>query len=841
MYGSEKMRSGLTRRGFLKATAVMSGVTATGSALSTLAGCGASDTRMAVTGEEEQVFYNACMVNCGNSSQCSFKTHVRDGRIVKISANTDMFYVSDQVADVVQYARRVCLRGRTHLQWVYSPERIMYPMRRVEGTERGAGEWERISWDEAIDQIASTFVSLQNEYGTQCIAGVGMTGNGHVINGQGGAYNRLMNAIQGTMCDYCLDYGIAVGEMRVTGSMFQGNNFPELYKKSKTVFCWGNNLTETCVQYWHYLDKAHKAGTKIVCVDPRYSITASKSDVHVPIKPGTDLALAHAMIRYILENDLVDEAYNIAHTCSPFLVREDTGLYLRMSDLGFEPEEGPVDPLTRQPTVVDPVAVWDREAQRPASHKECVIPALHGSFEVNGIKVRTALDTLRSCVEPATLEWASAQTGLDADLIRKLCEMYVDGPSLFLVSYGFEKYDNVDKVSHALMTLASIMGYWSRPGGGMAYPGTSNAKRVVKTGAAILEDGRSASRIPWLCLMDVLKSGEFNGEDYPIKAMINMAGNPFSNMAAKKKFIEEGLPKLEMVVTVENRMTDTARYSDIILPACHITEMDDFTNLAWMEINEKAIDPAGEAKPDWETAYCITEAMGLAGSIPRDSKQLIKELIDSSPEAQEYGMTYEDLCREKVILNLNSDGYDLMNYGDVTVRDDVVFPTGSGKLEYYCELPKPRMDYGQVFSAEEYRLPFFSTPREICANNPLCEKYPLIMWQEHTRWRVHTSFGEIPWLRELDPEPIVKINPDDARTRNIEAGDIVRVFNDRGFVVLRAVVDPGLPAGMCNVPKGWEKNQFIDGDFQDLTSDYCNPSTVNQSFYDVLVDIQKEG
>ena len=139
MSGTEKAGPGLTRRGFLKTTGAVAGAAAVGGALPTLTGCSGSDAQMAAAGGEDQIFYNVCMVNCGNGSQCSFKTHVRDGKIMKISANTDTFRVSDEVADVVQYPRRACLRGRSHLQWAYSPERIIYPMRKVEGTERGAG------------------------------------------------------------------------------------------------------------------------------------------------------------------------------------------------------------------------------------------------------------------------------------------------------------------------------------------------------------------------------------------------------------------------------------------------------------------------------------------------------------------------------------------------------------------------------------------------------------------------------------------------------------------------------------------------------------------------------
>lgn len=185
------------------------------------------------------------------------------------------------------------------------------------------------------------------------------------------------------------------------------------------------------------------------------------------------------------------------------------------------------------------------------------------------------------------------------------------------------------------------------------------------------------------------------------------------------------------------------------------------------------------------------------------------------------------------IFNVNPANFDGLK------THDFKFSTPSGRLEFYCENPQPRVNYGQEYDPVPLRLPDYTEPLEVNEGNPLRAKYPLAVLQEHSKWRVHTSFGDLPWLRELDPEPTVKISIGDASARGIQAGEMVRVFNDRGHVVLKAVVDGSLPVGVCNIPKGWERWQTVEGSYQDLTSRQLNPVTLNQTFNDILVEIEK--
>jgi molybdopterin-containing oxidoreductase family molybdopterin binding subunit len=107
------------------------------------------------------------------------------------------------------------------------------------------------------------------------------------------------------------------------------------------------------------------------------------------------------------------------------------------------------------------------------------------------------------------------------------------------------------------------------------------------------------------------------------------------------------------------------------------------------------------------------------------------------------------------------------------------------------------------------------------------------------KWRVHSSWFNIPWLREVDPEPIIKMNPSDAQTRGINDGEYVKVYNDRGGAVLKVVFNPGVRPGSVNIPHGWQRDQTKLGGYQELTSYETNPISLNFAYNDIMVEVIK--
>ena len=180
--------------------------------------------------------------------------------------------------------------------------------------------------------------------------------------------------------------------------------------------------------------------------------------------------------------------------------------------------------------------------------------------------------------------------------------------------------------------------------------------------------------------------------------------------------------------------------------------------------------------------------------------------------------------------------------GDPFVRgESAPFPTPLGRTRVYCEDPAPRTNYGQDFSAvyERERMPYFKAPNEAWSENPLHEKYPLVFIQDHTRWRSHTQWFNVPALKELDPEPYIRLNPDDAAERGLAESDLGEVFNDRGHAVAKVRLDPAVRPGVLTMPKGWQREQFIEGCFQELTNTSSDIMACNFAYFDTLVDVRK--
>ena len=262
---------------------------------------------------KERLIPTYCGPNC--SGGCYIYAHVRDGKIVKTSPAP----LPDE-----RY-NRICLRGLALPQYIYNPNRLKYPLKRM--GKRGEGKWKRISWDEAIETIVTKFNEIREKYGNQAVCYAGVSGSlGTLNNGDAGIYNRLFNAMKGTLLDGTLDMALVYGLSRVTGTAV--SNDCSDYVNAKTLIVMGANITEAQIHNWHFVADAQDRGTKIIVIDPRFSITASKSDQWIPIRPGSDPALIMAMMQVIFHKGLEDSQYIHDHTVGPFLVREDTELFL---------------------------------------------------------------------------------------------------------------------------------------------------------------------------------------------------------------------------------------------------------------------------------------------------------------------------------------------------------------------------------------------------------------------------------------------------------------------------------------------------------------------------------
>lgn len=838
MSETKSPHTGLTRRGFLKTTGAVAGVAALGG-MSLVS----ADTAEAVQFEDgsqntsEVITTTVCRSNC--SQACLFNVHARDGRVVKL---TPKAYETELYSGC-------CLRGLSMQERTYSDKRVKYPLRRV--GERGGDQWERISWDDAFEEIGRKFKEIQSKYGKQALAVSRLNGNGCSLNGAGSFVARFANATEATLQGFSIDQAFEYAAFRVLGTFCTNETIDAVH--AKTILVWGFNPVWASPQTWRCFLAARDNGAKIVVVDPVFSATAAQADKYIPVKPGTDTLIALALLNRVLSDDDYDAEFCKKRSTAPCLVRRDTKKLLKQSDFdealkaqladaGSEASEFAQLIAARaaagESGRIDDFYVWDKQANAPKLLSECDEPALLGNFEVNGVQVDTVLSLLKDRVKEYTFDRAIEECGITSEDMQYLYDCYTDGDPLWLAGmYGIDHYWNGHLWSYAAASLSAVTGNVGKQGATYGSLWNSGLHVSVNPDWAVVEGKGASSDLVPNALRDVIISEKYQDEDFPIKAMLITNANTISNEPDQNSYINEVLPNLEYVVSMDIEFTDSARYSDLVLPVSFWLEQEDIrinNGNPYLAISEKAVDSLYESKVDFEIFTGIAKAMGLEKDVPQKSAEEWIELIMDSKDLAQNGITYSRLKKEKAIRLVGSQE-------EPFVQSEKTFPTDSGLVELYCESPEPRYDFGQDYSdyVDKERLPYWEPTLEV-ANEELAQKYPLQFLQVHTRWMTHTQWFGNESMNELMPEPLVYLSKGDADAREISDGDTVKVYNDRGFVKVKCIVHHGLQDGIAWMPKGWQRNQFAEGCYQELSHTKVNPMSVNYNFYDIRVQVEKE-
>ena len=787
-----------------------------------------------------------CRPNCFGG--CPIYAHVRDGKVVATSPAP----LPDP-----QY-NRICLRGLSQPEQQYSARRILHPKKRV--GPRGSGKWQEISWDEAIDMVVENFTAVRETYGSRAIALTEGSGNyGTLSSSHFGATTRLFATLDATVLSNTLDVAQAHGLMRVFGGM--PNNDPADLVNAKTIFIVGSNMTEAQIHTWHFVADAMDKGAKLYVVDPIYTPTAAKADTWVRILPGSDAAMFLAMTRVVLSEGLQDDSFLRQSTVAPLLVKESDGQFLRASDLlsQEEPSADSHTPSDAEPAVneqsdnepsaadvfftagpadtSDPFIVWDENRDCATELDDSVLPRLRGRFDVKGIPVRTALDLLWDAVEEWTLEKAEDVTTIPAATLREMATVYATAtPASIYHCMGIDHWDNGHLSTFAESALACVTGNLGKPGAQLGFKWYFAENYDFLNW--LMPDGHAVRDIYTDDIFEVANHGTIKGVPDAIKALYVAGANPLGAYCDRNQWLAKVVPMLDFIVTVDIYNSDTVEYSDLVLPAAHWFERQDMqyaNNHPFIMWGDKAVEPLGESKPDVEIIRMLASRLGVKEYFPDTDEELL-EISLNKEWADHTGFTFECLKREGAIKSWYQDP----DEPNICLGFDGTFPTPSGRAEFYNPNPQPRVvsSTSTHFDPESERLPYFKPPLEGWPGTEASKKYPLVFFQEHTRWRVHTQYAEVPLLRELDPEPTVRMSPEDAAARAIATGDIVEIFNDRGHVVVKAIVSDALPAGMVSLPKGWLGHQHIAGAPSELTHMTLNASSVNQSFFDVAVEVR---
>ena len=607
----------LSRRDFVKATAVASASAMVLGAAETSFADEAADG--AATEDDVKVIPSACRQCYG---RCALFGTVENGRLTKIEGNPDLFSEGT-----------LCGRAFAIPQEMYNPTRVRYPQRRV--GEKGSGQWKRITWEEAYEEAAQKFTEIGEQYGWHTIAHQYGTGRDML---QFQAINKLWLELGSTAT-------FGVGNLCWVGSYFTSQR---LYGDETQYTGWDGNNTDCIIIWcrqersrgyydWLTVKRAQERGAKVVCVDPRFTCTASKADLWLPIRPGSDMALVLAFINEIMHSEKCATDFARQYTNAPFFIDEEgTGYQLRQSIMR---EGGNAELYPAWDEAHDQLIYWSGDWQNTAGvggpkafqwldEAGNIVPDAKPALttpdgkgrEIEGKTYRTVWDILLEHVTPWTVERAAEFCELPADKIREAIDIYIDASphACFTRGQKVEFSINTSGISQAFTIMMALAGNFDSKGG-------QNIGREPATGYDSFmfdvvpnKEGRMGERRKQTAMnikklsvcqntgyQQILQADNATGElvevtqnsggqviygqqggfgavttkamakgdPFQIHGYWQQTSEPILSIEGGKEIIE-GFKNLDFFVNVDIFMTPSGELADIILPAAHPNEVD---------------------------------------------------------------------------------------------------------------------------------------------------------------------------------------------------------------------------------------------------------------------------
>ena len=401
-------------------------------------------------------------------------------------------------------------------------------------------------------------------------------------------------------------------------------------------------------------------------------------------------------------------------------------------------------------------------------------------------------DDLIERLADESVEGHAAQCGVPASEVRELARALAqDQPSLIRLGVGAQRHAGAPIAYRTIACIPALAGSWRHRGGGLSYipTGMFGVLREERLARPHLREGTARS----LNMSRIAEALTDPALDPPVAALIVWNSNPAA-IAPDQERVLEGLRREDLFTIVcEQFMTDTAAHADVILPA---TTQLEHLDIVWswghhyLTLNEPAIAPVGESRPNSEIFRLLARRLGLTDACFGETDE---ELLAMALEGDPAGIS---------LAGLRERGYAKIDRGQGTSpHADGGFATPSGKLELRCE---------RLSEAGLDPLPFFDPPCEV-ADEHLAERYPLALLTPKTHLFLNSTFANGVRQHAAQPDPYVVIHPDDAAARGIADGMAVRVHNDRGGFTCRASVSDDARIGVPVAPMGWWNRDYDGG------------------------------
>ena len=671
---------------------------------------------------------------------CGIKTYVNsNGELVRVEGDENHPITNG----------RLCVRCLTIRDYVYNPDRVLYPMKRAR-EDRGKNKWERITWDEAYDTIAEKVKYFKDKYGAESILVMGGTGR------EGGPMlPAYAHACLGTPNACYTQSGYSCYIPRVAGTTYvMGATYPEMdyagglpgryddpmFKLPELIVFWGKEPLPSNGDglFGHAAIDMMRRGSKLMSIDPRVNWVSTRADWHLRLRPGTDAALGMAMLNVIIEEDLYDHDF-VEKWC-----------------YGFE-------------------QLAERVKEMPA-------------------------------------EKAAEICGLDANQIREAARVYAAAkPAQIAWGLAIDQKSNGVQAGHCIMALEAITGNIDVPGGqliGDVNDGLELGFGWNNLGPELQSKILGIKEYPAYVglvlnaqcdmVLDALEAGD-DAKYYPFKMGVFEDTNFLAGTCAAqpKRWHDAMVKNLEWCFGIDVWMTPTIQATcEIFLPLSSTVEHDTvvYTHYGASPIMAGAVNKSitvGGCKGDCEIFY----ELGLR-CMPINFEKY-KDYYDFLADYRlAYKKSFEELREEVVHQKTEMCGY--YKYESGRLRPDGMpgFNTPTGRVELYSTMFR---QFG------EDPLPYYEEPQLSPVSTPeKMEEYPFVLTTgARTYCYFHSEGKQIPYLREMNPDPLIEINPEDALKHGIADGQWVEVASPFGKCVLKAKVSQIVKPGVVHAQHGF--------------------------------------
>ncbi len=551
------------------------------------------------------------------TAHCATIATVTDGKVVRLDADFD--HPNGGV---------LCIKGKAAPELVYHPDRLNYPLKRTRPKDDPDPGWQRVSWNEALDDIANRFMAIRASHGAQAVAlAKGTTGGTSVSDSERWLARFLStfgspNWVSTThVCNWHKDTGFSYtfGVDIPTPDVAHSNAF----------LLWGHNPSATSLILAHDIVAARKRGMKIVAVDPRRVGIAAQADLLLQVRPGTDGALALALIDVVIRQKLYDDEFVRRWTNAAFLLRSDTGAALTEADIAAHGSQ-------------ERLVVWDERINKPAIYdpssgtfeSDDVRPALAGDREIAGsdghkLFCRPAFAALAELASRYRADASAAITSVPAEKVNAAAHLLAaNRPLSMFMHNGVGQHTNATQTSRAIATLYALIGDIDRQGGNVVFPkapvAAVNGKDLLPKEMAAQRIGRERKPLgppakPGNCAAYDIFTAILEDRPYPVKALLNFGSNTVMSTGDSER-AREAFRAVDFAVAAELFMTPTAALCDYVLPVTSFLEMANmaagFTHRPQgklhLQYRPTVVAPLAERRSDTWIIFELAKRVGLA-------------------------------------------------------------------------------------------------------------------------------------------------------------------------------------------------------------------------------------